>query len=453
MTERLEVIEIATQLIYYVFSSLMLFWALWKCFWDGKRNRIVLFILTALSNSMIGLFLAVYGGIAFSMSVIEPLFLRVLGYSMPYRIAEVTPFLIAGPLYIARILFMAWLCGKWLKVKNYSSVLFLFLMFGAVDIVAIFRDSGNINEIVHPEVRYIISIVGMIAAFVSLCLFYILDVKPFSKLAKVSAKVNWKIFNIPPIVFILVYTITAGESLSNNENELLLIMLFLFSTMIIFLFIWAFYVIIRNIHETNEAVKAKEEVKTLSVEVMEALAHTIDAKDEYTRGHSVRVAKYSKMLAEKLGLSKEDCDNVYYMGLLHDIGKIGVPNEIINSKSKLTEEEYAVIKTHPGVGYGILDEIKSRPDLSIGARWHHERYDGKGYPDGKAGEDIPFFARIIAVADSYDAMTSNRSYRHYLTQDAVRSEIQKNEGTQFDPKIAECMIELMAEDKNFEMHE
>ncbi|MBQ2101384.1 MAG: HD-GYP domain-containing protein [Lachnospiraceae bacterium] len=230
-------------------------------------------------------------------------------------------------------------------------------------------------------------------------------------------------------------------------------MLFLFSTMIIFLFIWAFYVIIRNIHETNEAVKAKEEVKTLSVEVMEALAHTIDAKDEYTRGHSVRVAKYSRMLAEKLGLSKEDCDNVYYMGLLHDIGKIGVPNEIINSKSKLTEEEYAVIKTHPGVGYGILDEIKSRPDLSIGARWHHERYDGKGYPDGKAGEDIPFFARIIAVADSYDAMTSNRSYRHYLTQDAVRSEIQKNEGTQFDPKIAECMIELMAEDKNFEMHE
>ena len=115
MTERLGIIEIGTQLIYYVFSSLMLFWALWKCFWDGKRNRIVLFILTALSNSMIGLFLAVYGGISFSMSVIEPLFLRVLGYSMPYRIAEVTPFLIAGPLYIARILFMAWLCGKWLQ--------------------------------------------------------------------------------------------------------------------------------------------------------------------------------------------------------------------------------------------------------------------------------------------------------------------------------------------------
>ena len=186
----------------------------------------------------------------------------------------------------------------------------------------------------------------------------------------------------------------------------------------------------------------------LSVEVMEALAHTIDAKDEYTRGHSVRVAKYSRMLAGKLGLSSTECENVYYMALLHDIGKIGVPNEIINSPSKLTENEYAVIKTHPGVGYDILAEIKSRPDLSIGARWHHERFDGKGYPDGKKGEEIPFYARIIAVADSYDAMTSNRSYRRYLPQDKVRSEIEENAGTQFDPDVAKCMLEIIDQDKD-----
>lgn len=143
---------------------------------------------------------------------------------------------------------------------------------------------------------------------------------------------------------------------------------------------------INRIDSQNREIKiARYNIKELSVEVMEALAHTIDAKDEYTRGHSVRVAKYSRMIAERLNLSSEECENVYYMALLHDIGKIGVPNEIINSTTKLTDDEYAVIKTHPGVGYDILAEIKSRPDLSIGARWHHERYDGKGYPNGKKG--------------------------------------------------------------------
>ena len=219
------------------------------------------------------------------------------------------------------------------------------------------------------------------------------------------------------------------------------------------LFIWAFYIIINNIKATDDAIRAKDEVKTLSVEVMEALAHTIDAKDEYTREHSVRVARYSRMLAERLALSAEECENVYYMALLHDIGKIGVPNEIINSTSKLTDREYDIIKTHPGVGYDILAEIKSRPDLSTGARWHHERFDGKGYPDGKKGEEIPFFARIIAVADSYDAMTSNRSYRQYMPQDKVRSEIENNAGTQFDPAVAKCMLEIIDQDVDYTLHE
>jgi len=186
---------------------------------------------------------------------------------------------------------------------------------------------------------------------------------------------------------------------------------------------------------------------------MEALAHTIDAKDEYTKGHSMRVAIYARMLAKRMGLSLDDCENIYYMGLLHDLGKIGVPNAIINSPTKLTDEEYEVIKTHPGLGFDILSEIRSRPDLVIGARWHHERYDGKGYPDGKSGEDIPLFARIIAVADSYDAMTSTRSYREYMPQDRVRAEIEKNSGTQFDPKVAECMISIIDDDRNYVLHE
>ena len=186
---------------------------------------------------------------------------------------------------------------------------------------------------------------------------------------------------------------------------------------------------------------------------MEALAHTIDAKDEYTKGHSIRVAKYSRMIANRMGLPEERCESIYYMGLLHDLGKIGVPNEIINKPGRLTDEEYDVIKTHPGMGSGILGEIKTRPDLVIGARWHHERYDGTGYPDHKKGEEIPLEARIIAVADTYDAMTSNRSYRHYLSQDRVREELEKNIGTQFDEKVARSMIEMIDEDVNYELHE
>ena len=139
--------------------------------------------------------------------------------------------------------------------------------------------------------------------------------------------------------------------------------------------------------------------------------------------------------------------------LLHDIGKIGVPKEIINSKNPLSKEEFDTIKIHPGLGYDILAEIKSRPDLCTGARWHHERYDGGGYPDGKSGEDIPLQARIIAVADSYDAMTSNRSYRNYLPQEKVRQEMKDNAGTQFDPQIAEAMIAIIDEDTEYKFHE
>ena len=205
--------------------------------------------------------------------------------------------------------------------------------------------------------------------------------------------------------------------------------------------------LIREIHEytTN--------IKTLTKEVMEALAHTIDAKDRYTNGHSFRVAMYSRMLALELGLSRQDQEDIYYMGLLHDIGKIGIPNSIINKPDRLTDEEFEIVKKHPVYGYEILSEIKSMPALSTGARYHHERYDGKGYPDGLKGEQIPFLARIIAVADSYDTMTSNRSYRKYLPQDVVRSEIEKNIGTQFDPAPAEAMLKIIDKDKNYMLHE
>ena len=203
----------------------------------------------------------------------------------------------------------------------------------------------------------------------------------------------------------------------------------------------------------SEIQTSHEALKKLTYEVMDALAKAIDAKDEYTNGHSERVAIYSRMIATDLGLSEEDQEKVYNMGLLHDIGKIGIPKSIISKTTKLTEEEFELVQSHPILGYDILEKIHSEPELAFAARWHHENYDGTGYPDGKKGEEIPFLVRIIAVADSYDAMTSNRSYRKYLPQDVARAEIEKNIGTQFDPGVAKCMLAIIDSDKQYALHE
>ena len=205
--------------------------------------------------------------------------------------------------------------------------------------------------------------------------------------------------------------------------------------------------------QTDVAEKRREKVERMSLQMVQALANTIDAKDSYTNGHSTRVAKYAVMLAERMGYSGEKLEQLHYTALLHDIGKIGVPKEIINKPSKLTDEEYEIIKTHPVIGSNILNEITEIPDIAIGARWHHERFDGKGYPDKLQATEIPEIARIIGVADAYDAMTSKRSYRDVLPQAVVCEELEKGKATQFDPQIAEIMIQLIKEDIAYEMHE
>ncbi len=196
--------------------------------------------------------------------------------------------------------------------------------------------------------------------------------------------------------------------------------------------------------------KANERI---TLQSMYTLAKTIDAKDKYTNGHSMRVAKYSRMIAERMHFSEEDLENLYHMAMLHDIGKIGVPDAIINKPSRLTDEEYFVIKSHPVTGSDILSEMPEFEDIGAGARWHHERYDGTGYPDGLKGKDIPLNARIISVADAYDAMTSNRSYRTYMPQEIVREELIHGKGKQFDPEITDIMLLIMTEDKHYELHE
>jgi len=202
-----------------------------------------------------------------------------------------------------------------------------------------------------------------------------------------------------------------------------------------------------------EVEKKTRQNERLSIQIVKTLADTIDAKDAYTNGHSARVADYSRRIAERFGYDERKLSDLYITGLLHDVGKIGIPDVIINKTSKLNDEEYEIIKTHPIKGCRILQNIDEMPLLSIGAHWHHEKFDGSGYPDGLSGYDIPEEARIIAVADAYDAMTSYRSYRDVLPQDVVRTEIEKCKGTQFDPVFADIMVQLIDEDKEYDMRE
>lgn len=203
--------------------------------------------------------------------------------------------------------------------------------------------------------------------------------------------------------------------------------------------------------QTVELRDQQKKINDLYIQTVTALSEAVDAKDRYTSGHSKRVAEYSRMIAARMGKSKKEQEEIYRAGLLHDVGKIRIPVEIINKPGRLTDEEFNIIKIHPVTGYHILRGISGNSDIAIAAKYHHERYDGKGYPNGLEGENIPESARILGVADSYDAMTSNRSYRNALPQDVVRAEIEKGKGTQFDPYVADVMLQLMDEDIEYNM--
>lgn len=207
----------------------------------------------------------------------------------------------------------------------------------------------------------------------------------------------------------------------------------------------------RNLEQ--EVNKKTEENERLFLHVVQALAEAIDAKDTYTNGHSGRVAEYSREIARRHGYKGKQLDDIYMLGLLHDVGKIGIPDAIINKPARLTDEEFDVIRNHPVMGAKILKNIKEMPSLMTGARWHHERFDGTGYPDGLKGTDIPEEARINAVADAYDAMSSKRSYRDVLPQGKVREEIERGKGIQFDPAFADIMLAMIDEDTEYKMRE
>jgi len=205
------------------------------------------------------------------------------------------------------------------------------------------------------------------------------------------------------------------------------------------------------INKKMKEYRAKEEQQKrqqlLFEQTAAALVNAIDALGTFTHGHSSRVAEYSKKIAELAGKSEEECNEIYYAALLHDVGNIGIDSGIINKDGTLTQEEYAAIKEHPSKGDKILRSISDYPYLNIGAKYHHERYDGKGYPEGRAGEDIPFIARMICVADAFDAMNTNRVYRDKLPAERIIGEIENCKGKQFDPLVADVMLKLLAEGK------
>jgi HD-GYP domain-containing protein (c-di-GMP phosphodiesterase class II) len=175
---------------------------------------------------------------------------------------------------------------------------------------------------------------------------------------------------------------------------------------------------------------------------IKALSGAIDAKDQYTQGHSERVAMLSYMLAKEVGFSEEDAERIRISGLVHDLGKIGVPENVLCKPARLTDEEFDLIKQHPSIGHEIIKDIPDLQDLLPGVLYHHERWDGRGYPEGLSGGDIPRMARIMALADTFDAMSSNRAYRQGMDRDKVFAEFRKCAGSQFDPELVEPFLAL-----------
>lgn len=303
-----------------------------------------------------------------------------------------------------------------------------------------FDETNHYQRAAGFPVCYIIPLVIWVIQLTLIIQYY----KRIENLMRIALTV----FTTVPLIASLIQVFTYGVSLTNMTMVGLIVML-----RVIEVNNTSQRLILADKHEKEHLLQEQENMRSMVKETAYALAEAIEAKDKYTHGHSSRVAQYSIMIAKAVGKSEEECQNIYLAGMLHDVGKIGVPENIINKDGKLTDEEFSVIKTHPVIGNQILQKISKNPSLSIGAHYHHERYDGKGYPDGLKGEEIPEIARIIAVADAYDAMTSKRSYRDSLPQDVVREQIVNGIGTQFDPEFARIMLDLIDRDTGYSMRE
>ncbi len=192
-----------------------------------------------------------------------------------------------------------------------------------------------------------------------------------------------------------------------------------------------------------EGERLKAENQAISEMMVRTILKALDCKDHYTFGHSMRVAYFSLVTGRELGLSEAELKELEMSAIFHDIGKIGTPDQVLNKPSRLTEEEFLVMKQHPEQSYEILKEFPVFEKIAKNARYHHERYDGRGYPEGMKGEEIPLFARIILIADTFDAMTSTRPYRKGLPYSVAYDELNQFSGSQFDPKCVKAFVEGM----------
>ncbi|MGN0242142.1 MAG: HD domain-containing phosphohydrolase [Candidatus Weimeria sp.] len=255
-------------------------------------------------------------------------------------------------------------------------------------------------------------------------------------------------------------TLTFGITLSNKKNQALPAFgsmvidakqsvnpseMMAYWALIIALFAWAIITasFTASTISHRKLLVQKEMDERVLFQTIYTFTSFIDAKDPYTRGHSLRVAFYARELAKEMGLPENDVKNIYYSGLMHDAGKISVPDAVLNKPGKLNDDEFQLIKSHTTNGARMLRNYTAIDGLKEVALYHHEKYNGKGYPTGISGKSIPLYARVVCVADSYDAMSSNRVYRNRLTQEEIIAELDRCSGSQFDPEIVPYMIDMI----------
>lgn len=371
---------------------------------------------------------------------------------MDSHVRKINRNLVAGWMIIVGILFFSYM-GEVLKGQRSFTYLFEFMIVTAVPalicLLLYLRKPDMFHLRYYIVVGYFFMYVfSMVTGSTGMVFCYILPMLSFLVLYHQPGLILWTgIAAVSVNLFSIGIKVYSGTMTVENSKDAEI------QIALLFLCFGGSYVATRLYDRiTNENAgylylldEKNNQIQRMTLQTITTIANTIDAKDEYTKGHSKRVSEYSAAIAEELGLSEDEVQNIRSVGLLHDIGKIGVPDSVLNKPGRLTEEEYQLMKQHTVTGGEILKDIGMMPGIDIGAKYHHERYDGKGYPEGLKGEEIPFIARIISVADAYDAMTSNRVYRKQLASEKVMEELEKGIGTQFDPEIAETMIRLLKE--------
>lgn len=371
---------------------------------------------------------------------------------MNSQIHKINRNLITGWLVIVGVLFVSY-CGEVIKGERTLQYLVLFMLVTSVPAffcLYLYRKKPDRFELRYFIVvgYFMMYLFSMMTGSTSMVFSYIL---PMLSLLVLYHQPKLILFTgiasgVVNLISIGIKFYTGEMNLSNSKDgEIQIALLFLcFAGSYLAAKLYD-EITLQNIGYLKMVDDKNRQIRKMSLQTIATIANTIDAKDEYTRGHSRRVSEYSMAIARELGFEEKEVLNIRSVALLHDIGKIGVPDSVLNKPGRLTQEEYQLMKQHTVIGSEILKDIVMIPGIDVGAKYHHERYDGTGYPDGLAGEEIPLIARIIAVADAYDAMTSNRVYRQHLDEQKVMDELVEGIGKQFDPLAGGAMIRLIQE--------